>query len=340
MNEHLSDKYETGKLGIYYLKRIWSFYMNGIVHGNSQPEDQVEWKYVNATFNALGIGLEPTIKFLLSVQPDFEEFENWILRTGVVDKDVIVNFNTIIKSENNTKYEIASVDSNESVLDEQDLLNWEKNGYVILKSAISFEACEETKNEIYNFIGAKEEDSESWYLDHPSKQGIMVQLFSSDRLNQNRLSKRIKIAYQQLWQRSDLLVSMDRVSFNPPETNNYHFPGPILHWDVSLKQPIPFGLQGLLYLTDTSAKQGAFTLVPGFHKKIDSWLDNLPNNVNPRNIDFDQFETKSIEGEAGDFIIWHQALPHGSSPNLAKKPRIVQYINYQPLDMKFEDEWV
>ena len=41
---------------------------------------------------------------------------------------------------------------------------------------------------------------------------------------------------------------------------------------------------------------------------------------------------KPIAVEAGGFIVWHQTLPHGNSPNKAKDPRIVQYITMYPVD--------
>ena len=37
-----------------------------------------------------------------------------------------------------------------------------------------------------------------------------------------------------------------------------------------------------------------------------------------------------FEQWAGDLIIWHKALPHGSRPNSAKRPRIVQYLSMYP----------
>ena len=168
----------------------------------------------------------------------------------------------------------------------------------------------------------------------------MIQLFQHSQLQQNRLSTKIRSAYQQLWGRTDLMVSMDRVSMNPPETNEYQFPGPNLHWDISIKQPIPLGLQGLLYLTDTAENQGAFTLVPGFHLRICDWLTELPKGANPREQDLLALGAKPIAANAGDFIIWHHALPHGSAPNTANYPRIVQYINYQPLILETQDEWI
>ncbi|MNE39994.1 Phytanoyl-CoA dioxygenase (PhyH) [compost metagenome] len=112
-----------------------------------------------------------------------------------------------------------------------------------------------------------------------------------------------------------------------------------MHWDVSLDLPIPFGLQGLLYLSDTQANQGAFTLVPGFHNRIDSWINSLPAGSNPRNQDLHQLGSMPVVANAGDFIIWHQALPHGSSPNTSNRPRLVQYINYSPIDAEIKMEW-
>jgi ectoine hydroxylase-related dioxygenase (phytanoyl-CoA dioxygenase family) len=167
-----------------------------------------------------------------------------------------------------------------------------------------------------------------------------VQLFQHPALEKNRRSARVRNAYEQLWGRKDLWVNTDRAGFNPPETELWKFPGPRLHWDVSLALPIPFGLQGILYLSDTQAHQGAFTLVPGFHNNIESWLGSLPADANPRTQDLYALGTYPVVANAGDFIIWHHALPHGSSPNTSAVPRIVQYINYAPLDAEERETWI
>jgi ectoine hydroxylase-related dioxygenase (phytanoyl-CoA dioxygenase family) len=168
----------------------------------------------------------------------------------------------------------------------------------------------------------------------------MVQLFQHPILEQNRQSFKIRKAYEELWNRTDLWVNTDRVGFNPPETELYKFRGPHLHWDVSLKLPVPFGTQGILYLADTAENQGAFTLVPGFQNKIEDWINNLPPGANPRSENLYALGAKPIAANAGDFIIWHQALPHGSSPNTSILPRFVQYINYAPADEKENRIWI
>jgi ectoine hydroxylase-related dioxygenase (phytanoyl-CoA dioxygenase family) len=108
---------------------------------------------------------------------------------------------------------------------------------------------------------------------------------------------------------------------------------------MSLEPPFHFGTQGLLYLCDTPAEQGAFCCVPGFHRKLESWLAGLPAGTDPRRVDLDALAVP-IVAEAGDFVIWHHALPHGSSPNRGTYPRIVQYLNMYPVEFKENMAWV
>jgi ectoine hydroxylase-related dioxygenase (phytanoyl-CoA dioxygenase family) len=104
--------------------------------------------------------------------------------------------------------------------------------------------------------------------------------------------------------------------------------------------PIPFGTQGILYLTCTPPEQGALTVVPGFQRWGEDWLKNLALGANPREQDMHALGTRAIGGSAGDLIIWHQALPHGASPNRGPAPRLVQYINMFPTRIEERDEWI
>jgi len=332
----LADKLEQGKLGLTYLKRIWSEIIlerKGLL----DPKDKTKLNYVTSVFDSLGIGLEPTYQYLFMHAPSFEAFEDWIITNGTISKQLIEFFNTAIldggHSVEDTKIE-------KPVLSTKDITQFERDGFVIVKNAIPKQDCEDTVKLIEEFLEIDLDDNSTWYKHHPAKKGIMVQFFMHPLLMKNRLSPKIRTAFLQLWKRNDLLVSIDRVSFNPPENELYQFPGPDLHWDVSLKTPIPFGLQGILYLSDTPENQGAFTLVPGFHQKIESWLKSLPEGAHPREEDLHQLGAKPIAAQAGDFIIWHHALPHGSSPNSGTQPRIVQYINYRSLNREIRTEWI
>ncbi len=134
-------------------------------------------------------------------------------------------------------------------------------------------------------------------------------------------------------------MNVDQCGFNPPERPGWQFPGPYLHWDASIEPPIPFGVQGILYLTDTAADQGAFQCVPGFHRKIEAWLAGLPPGADPRQQDLAALGAIPIAGKAGDLIVWHQALPHGASPNRAARPRVVQYLKMQPARWDYQAKW-
>jgi len=219
------------------------------------------------------------------------------------------------------------------------MLFWETNGYVIIPDAVPSENCAAAAEFIWEYLDMDKNDPATWYQSHKDRQGIMVQLFQHPVLQANRDSRRIRKAFEQLWGTDDLWVNTDRVGFNPPETEHWKFPGPGLHWDVSLELPIPFGLQGILYLTDTEAEQGAFTLVPGFQHRIEKWIHNLPEQRDPRTENLHDLGSKPLAGKAGDLIIWHQALPHGSRPNKTNKPRIVQYITLQPVNREIKPNW-
>jgi hypothetical protein len=332
----LPARTETGKLQIMHLKRYWSKLLakrSGKLEQNALDE---EWKTDVTLLSSLGLGIEQTIKYVYAEAPDFNSFEDWILEVngGMVSQEKILQFNKQL-----TAAHSAEAEGIKKVLNVEDLAFWDMNGYIILRKAVPKEDCEKTVSLICDHLGIKRDDPATWYNAHKDKQGIMVQLFQHPQLQKNRDTEIIRLAYEQLWGRKDIWVNADRVGFNPPETDTYKFPGPSLHWDVSLELPIPFGLQGILYLADTRANQGAFTLVPGFQNRIEEWLNSLPPDTNPRTEDIYALGAMPIAANAGDFIIWHHALPHGSSPNTAKLPRFVQYINYEPLNPEVNPNW-
>jgi ectoine hydroxylase-related dioxygenase (phytanoyl-CoA dioxygenase family) len=127
------------------------------------------------------------------------------------------------------------------------------------------------------------------------------------------------------------------MSFNPPARPGSPGLGLRLHWDVSLAVPIPFATQGILYLTDTAADQGALELVPGFHNRLESWLAGLGDR-DPRQEDISA-DAITIAAGAGDLVIWHQALPHGASHNRARQPRMAQYLNMYSPDWRMHPDW-
>jgi hypothetical protein len=329
---------EPCSLGVFHLKRLWAKTL--AKQRGELPHAALSEEYPTdvALMAAVGIGIEPALIYLYRYTPTLQEFESWVMsqNRGKFNAASIRQFNAAFDRSQVLPHVSAL---SQRILTDADLAHWEREGYLIIRKAVSREDAQAAEQAVWDFLEMDSNDSSTWYKHHPAQQGIMVQLFHHKALETTRTSPRIRQVFEDLWGSSNILGNTDRVSFNPPETDIFSFPGPRLHWDVSLELPIPLGLQGILYLTDVSADQGALKLVPGFQHRISSWLASLPREANPRVQDFDALGAIPIAANAGDLIVWHQALPHGSSPNRAHYPRIAQYVCYQPVVVQMQKSW-
>jgi len=323
----LATSEETGSLGILHVKRLWSRTLAKRLNQVHEPIPTEDWVKDNTLICGLGLGLRETMQYLSDRLPSLDEFERWILEKngGEIETRRIERLNRALAGELKTG---PPPDAHDLVFTPDEISFWEENGYIVLHDAVPQENCGVAVKAICRFLHMDLNDPGTWY-GRAQGHSIWIPLLHHPALDANRHSARIQRAFAQLWGRTDLWVTTDQSGMNPPERDGWKFPGPDLHWDVSLALPIPFGTQGVLYLADVAPDQGAFSCVPGFHRKIGDWLERLPAGHNPRQEDLRK-EAIPIAGKAGDMVIWHHALPHGSSPNRARLPRFVQYINMRP----------
>jgi hypothetical protein len=327
---------EKGSLDILHVKRLWSRTLKSRSSSSQSRITADDWVKDNTLMCGLKLGLRETLQYLYS-NPSLHQFENWILEQngGIIDPSLRDRLNRALSGDPTVG---SPPDPADAVFTPEELDSWQENGYIVLHNAVSEENCAAAAAAIVNFLKMDLREPDTWY--HGTQgHSIWIPLLHHPALEANRNSARIHHAFAQLWGRTDLWATTDQTGMNPPEREGWRFPGPNLHWDTSLAQPIPFGLQGILYLTDTAANQGAFTCVPGFHRKIESWLQSLPPDRDPRNENLEALDRVSIAGKAGDLIIWHHSLPHGSSPNRATLPRIVQYITLRPSQWDYNPTW-
>lgn len=224
------------------------------------------------------------------------------------------------------------------ILSVEDHEFWKKKGYVVIRNAVSLENAMACEQAIWDFLGMDPGDSESWYRNPPERQSIMVEIYQHQALWNNRQSPRVHQAFSEIWGTEHLWVSFDRASMNAPNRPpEWERTDAQLHWDrSSLNPPFELAVQGVLYLTDTTANQGAFTCVPGFHRRIETWLQSLPSGADPKKQDLTGLGPEPVSGKAGDLIIWQNLLPHGAGPNTASRPRLTQYITMGPIKEKGE----
>ncbi len=214
---------------------------------------------------------------------------------------------------------------------------WEENGYVVIPDAVPSDLVGAAEKAVWDFLEMDADSPASWYPDPPRK-SIMVEIYQHPALWATRQFPRVHQAFAEIWGTEKLWVSFDRASMSPPNvTGKFERNNLGLHWDTSIEVPFRFHVQGVLYLTDTAANQGAFTCVPGFHRKIEEWLKNLPDDADPRQQDLEVLGAVPVAGKAGELVIWHSALPHSAGINTADVPRVVQYISMSPTGEKNPD---
>ncbi len=228
------------------------------------------------------------------------------------------------------------------VLSKEDWAFWEENGYVVVEEAVPQENLDAMVDVIWDFLEIDREDREAWYKHKPYSRedkcspisaAGMVEIYQHQALWDNRQYPKIHQAFSEIWGNEKLWVSLDRANMKPParEDKPEWCNEGMIHWDTDTsQQPVSFGVQGVLYLTDTSEQQGGFQCVPGFQRIFDEWVKTQPEDRNPRRPDLEGLEVKSIAGKAGDLLIWHRLLAHGNGHNRSDRPRLAQYITMSP----------
>ena len=229
------------------------------------------------------------------------------------------------------------------VLSDAELAFWHENGYVILREAVPKADAEAVVDAIWDFMEMDRHDPATWYSGPENEYGMlelsrsgMVELYQHQSLWNNRQNPRIYGAFVDIWGREDLWVTIDRVNLNPPARTEEDFAG-FVHWDIDTSlRPLPFGVQGVLALVDVSEDQGGLQLVPGFHRQFEQWVRTQPADRDVRKPDISGYALVKPAMQAGDLVIWHSLLPHGTARNNADRPRLAQYISMFPA--KTDDE--
>jgi hypothetical protein len=329
-----------GRLGVPHLFDYWERYgplsMGPMAKAN---RDTGKWDLDNTLLAGLGLNLLETSRFLHGTdRPGFDAFEEWILKLngGAVEEERLTRLRDALAG--------RKVGSAAGCLDHvpgltpEELAFWDEHGYVVVHDAVEAGDRDRAVAALYEFLGADPAHPDTWYGNKYGK-SIWVPLLRHPAFLANRKSPRLVKAFAQLWGREDLWSTVDQGGFNPPERADWRFPGPHVHWDMTLAAPHCFGVQGILYLTDTPAEQGAFSCIPGFNRVLERWLRELPAGQDPRQAVTSHPGFTPIAGKAGDLVIWHQALPHGSSPNRGTRPRVAQYITLRPTRWAYAAEW-
>lgn len=206
---------------------------------------------------------------------------------------------------------------------------FEEQGYLVIQGLIPPADCEAVIDTMFDFLEMDRSNPDDWYR-LPLKPGGMIEMYQNQALWNNRQNPRLYQAMTELRRQDKLWVSIDRAGFKPPQHPDhpeYDHKG-FTHWDVDTSTlPVPFGIQGVLCLSDTDADMGGFQCIPGFHRGLEEWIATQPADRSPHQPDMTHLTAAPIPAKQGDFIVWNSRLAHGNGHNVSQKPRFSQYIS-------------
>ncbi len=227
---------------------------------------------------------------------------------------------------------------------------WTKYGFVVGKSVISKQTCQESVRRIVEILS----QMSSGHLDDHDLSNIsnlptdsdgipcisrgFFEIYHDDSLAQIRQALRVYLHHVVIWGRTDLWTTFDRFGVKLPEhPDSLGLPlhvdqNPTIHPDFKT-------VQGVLALVDCPIERGTFMAIPG-SKNIFSEYTAIINEKKPGYVgEYVEAYTdtnfgKSLQGQAqciplrcGDLVSWDSRTTHANSTNYSNFTRFVAYIS-------------
>ena len=210
------------------------------------------------------------------------------------------------------------------------------DGYIVVPTGLPSSVIEAVVDGIWRHAGATSGDPATWYQPAVIRpRSGMVEMYHYQSMWDVRQHPAVYRIFRDLHRTGGLWVSIDRVAFKPPVRPGqpgYDQPG-FIHWDTDINRypDIPFALQGVLALEDTSADMGGFQCVPSIYRDQQRFLDERSGaGPLPRAPDIGDHPIVKVPLAAGDLVIWKTTLLHGNGRNSAQRPRLAQYLTMNP----------
>ena len=201
-----------------------------------------------------------------------------------------------------------------------------ENGYVVVDGVVPTSLCDAVIEAVASFLGVDPYAASTWGVAHGH--GI-VPLHHHPALWDVRQHPTVHALFAELYGSRALWSSVDRASFKPPAGDEAVRVSK-LHWDADPRQPRETaGYQGLVYLTDTDADQGAFCCAPEIYADLPDWLEAHRDSVSDALAEATPNATR-VGGKAGSLLVWSRLMPHSSARNESSLPRWVQYVTMSP----------
>lgn len=274
-----------------------------------------------------GLGKFEFYFFLYSECRDYEHFTDWV--TQLKGYDFVIRADEEFKKWQSLEQAIETTEVLASgVLNAEQIRFWEENGYLRLPKVVDAARCDAVKQQICRYLNLHLEFPETWYFSHPDWQGIMLQLYQNEEMEAIRQDPLIFEIFAALYKSNKIIANVEKLGYNPPETQSWIFKHGDLHWDLDLSQPVKPHIQAMVYLDDVPVERGPLCLVPAFNNKFNDWVKNFSSLDRAHDYMRVTERPVPVPGEKGDLILWQNTIPHAASKNQSDLPRFVQYISF------------
>jgi ectoine hydroxylase-related dioxygenase (phytanoyl-CoA dioxygenase family) len=233
--------------------------------------------------------------------------------------------------------------TSEPVLTNDQLAEFDEQGYVIIKGALSRPDAEAYRRSILSLVPSNLEIPQSWGA-HDGRIKPMASpgnhTFDTPELLPLMTNETLYGAASQLLGSTALRVLDGSIGITI--RNGAHPDQPLsqtLHIDASVpdtaddftfeQQELQVG--GCYYLTDVEANGGGIHVVPGGHKIVEAEAREAGGGGRRLHRAWKQIEhLESVEvtGQAGDFALLHHLMPHGASHNRNPTTRIAYFVRW------------
>jgi ectoine hydroxylase-related dioxygenase (phytanoyl-CoA dioxygenase family) len=212
----------------------------------------------------------------------------------------------------------------------------EEKGYLVVRTGLPRTLLDAVAADIWRHVGARPDDPATWYQpDVINARAGMVEMYHYQSMWDVRQHPALYEVFSAVHGTPELWVSIDRVAFKPPATNDHpEFDSTgFIHWDTDINRfpDIPFHVQGVLALVDCEADMGGFQCVPDVYRDLRAFLDRYPGKRPvPSRPDHSGYGVRRVPLRAGEIAIWRNTMLHGNGRNTSHRVRLAQYVTMNP----------
>lgn len=328
--DYIHRKYLLQGADFQFITFLTHFFNDAFQSGNQKDRNVIFLKK-SKIFKALfDLNNRDLYQFIFAECKDEAHLNDW-LKERVGEESYRAAVKQFLEIENTS--DISDAEYGYQLLTTEQLASWKENGYLVLSQFVDETLCNDVRQVICNELRIDPTDRSTWCPTDPRWQGVMLFSVQDEAVERIRRNNRVRFVFEDLYRSKALLSLNTPLGYMPPISTGYPFMASPLHWDIDVDLGARDHVQGMVYLEDVEEDGGAFSLIPGMHKKYESLMKDYSTMEDALSWLRSQNLEKKIAGKKGDLILWMETMPHAATPNQSEQSRFVQYVTFERADL-------